>query len=234
MIETGISDMDKFLGGGIKRGSNIIFIGPPMSGKEVILNQIMYHAAARNDNAVITVNTYEPGNRILEWFNENELVLPESRIGIVDCITKMIGREANYDETIKIVNSPVDLTDIGVKISQFFEIFSIRKNIRKIQLYINSLSTLLMYSNLKTVSRFLYVFTGRIKAAGGLGIYVLESGIHDVQAIATLNQLFDGVIEVKSENDKNFIRILGVSPKPSPWLEYEIDRASIRIQGGMA
>ncbi|HEY9204812.1 MAG TPA: ATPase domain-containing protein [Candidatus Methanoperedens sp.] len=234
MIETGMQRFDKFLGGGIKKGSNIIFIGPPMSGKEVILNQIMYHAAAKNNNAVITVNTYEPGNRILEWFKENKLVLPESRIGIVDCITKMIGREVDDDENIKIVSSPVDLTDIGVKISQFFEIFSFRKNIRKTQLYINSLSTLLMYSNLKTVFRFLYVFTGRIKAAGGLGIYVLESGIHDVQVIATLNQLFDGVIEVKSENDKNFIRIMGISPKPSPWLEYEIDGANVRIQGRIA
>lgn len=50
-----------------------------------------------------------------------------------------------------------------------------------------------------------------------------------MQAIATLNQLFDGVIEVKSEDDKNFIRVIGLSPRPTRWLEYEIDGANFMI-----
>jgi hypothetical protein len=64
---------------------------------------------------------------------------------------------------------------------------------------------------------------------GALGIYVIDSGMHDEQAIATLKQLCDGMIEVKSENDRNFIRIVGLLPKPSPWLEYEIDGANVII-----
>ena len=229
MIETGIPRLDELLGGGIKKGSNIMLIGPPMSRKEVILNHIMYHGAARNEDAVISVNTYDTGDRVLEWFVENELPLPRSRFGIVDCITRMIGGAADDDDNIKIANHPVDLTGIGVKIGQFFEEYFTKKNIRKIQLYVNSLSTLLVYSNIKTVYRFLHVFTGRIKAVGGLGIYVIESGIHDMHAIATLSQLFDGVMEVKSENDKNFIRVVGLSPKPTHWLEYEIDGGSLKI-----
>jgi hypothetical protein len=64
---------------------------------------------------------------------------------------------------------------------------------------------------------------------GALGIYVIDSGMHDEQTIATLKQLCDGIIEVKSENDRNFIRIVGLLPKPSPWLEYEIDGANVII-----
>ncbi len=229
MIETGIPELDEQLGGGIKKGSNIMLIGPPMSRKEVILNHIMYYGAAKNENAVITVNTYETGRSILERFKENKLILPLSRIGIVDCITRMIGIEADDNDNIKIANHPVDLTGIGIRISQFLEDYTMRKNVRKIQLCVNSLSALLLYSNIRTVYKFLHVFTGRIKDAGGLGIYVLESGIHDMQSIATLNQLFDGVIEVKSENDKNFIRVIGLSPKPTRWLEYEIDGANMMI-----
>jgi hypothetical protein len=88
-----------------------------------------------------------------------------------------------------------------------------------------------MYSNIQTVFRFLHVFTGRIKAAGSIGIYVLESGMHDEQAISTLKQLFDGMIEIKAENDKYFIRVVGLSPKPTNWLEYEIDGANVNIVG---
>ena len=234
MIKTGISNLDELLGGGIKKGANIMLIGPPMSGKKIISNYIMCYGAARNENAVIEVNTYEPGYLILERFKENKLNLTLSKVGIVDCLTRMIGIDTYEDESIKIASSSVDLTDIGVKISQHFENFFTKKNIRKIQLNINSLSTLLMYSNINTVFRFLQVFTGRIKAAGGLGIYVIESGVHDMQVITALSQLFDGKIEIKSEKDKNFLRIVGLLPKPTQWLEYEINNSNVRILGRTA
>ncbi len=229
MIETGISRLDELMNGGIKKGSNILLIGPPMSGKEIILNHIIYHGASKNESAVIAVNTHESGTRILEWFDENNLTLPYSRIGIVDCTTRMIGGRADEDETIKIADGPVDLTLIGIKISQLLDKFFKIKNIQNIQLNINSLSTLLMYSKIKTVFKFLHVFTGRIRAMGGLGIYVLESGVHDMPAAGPLYQLFDGIMEVKSENDRNFIRVIGLSHKSTPWLEYEIEGANVII-----
>jgi KaiC/GvpD/RAD55 family RecA-like ATPase len=224
----GIKELDDVIGG-INKGSNIMLIGPPMSGKEVIMYHILYHGAAKNENAIITVTTRESATHILEWFQKNKLALPLSRIGIVDCITKTLGGTVVENENIKIASSPVDLTGIGVKISQFFEEFFMKKNIRKIQLHINSLSTILMYSNIQTVFRFLHVFTGRIKASGALGIYVLESGMHGEQAIATLKQLFDGMIEIKSEDDRNFMRVVGLSPKPTPWFEYEVEGGNLRI-----
>ncbi len=227
---TGIKELDNAIGG-IKKGSNIMLIGPPMSGKEVILYHIMYNGAAKNENAVISVTTRESATHILEWFKENKLMLPLARIGIVDCVTKTLGGAAVENENIKIASSPVDLTGIGVKISQFFEDFFMKKNIRMTQLHINSLSTILMYSNIQTVFRFIHVFTGRIKAAGALGIYVIESGMHDEQAIATLKQLFDGMIEIKTENDKNYMRVVGLTPKPTSWLEFEIEGANLRIVG---
>jgi KaiC/GvpD/RAD55 family RecA-like ATPase len=227
----GIKELDDAIEG-IKKGSNIMLIGPPMSGKEAILYNIMYHGAVKNENAVITVTTRESAPHILEWFQKNKLNLPLSRIGIVDCVTKTLGGAMVENENIKVASSPVDLTGIGVKISQFFEEFFMKKNIRKIQLHINSLSTILMYSNIQTVFRFLHVFTGRIRAAGALGIYVIESGMHDEQSIVTLKQLFDGMIEIKSENDKHLIRAVGFSSKPTPWFEYEIYGADVKILRG--
>lgn len=226
----GIKELDSITGS-IKKGSNIMLIGPPMSGKETILNNIMYNGAVKNGNAVIKVTTRNPASQILEWFNENNMSLPDSKIGIIDCITKTIGKEAVETENIKIANSPVDLTGIGVKISQFFEDFFIKKKITEIQLHVDSLSTLMMYSNIQTVFRFLHVFTGRIKAAGAMGLFLVEDGMHDEKDIITLKQLFDGLIEVKIENNSNFIRVVGLSSKPTPWFEFEIDGARIKILG---
>jgi len=224
----GIKELDNVIGG-IRKGTNIMLIGPPMSQKEVILHYIMYHGIVKNDNAVIAVTTRQPATDILEWFKENQLVLPLSRIGIIDCITKSVGRVALETENIKFASSPQDLTGIGVRISQFLEDFHLKKKIPQIQLHINSLSAILMYSNIQTVFRFMHVFTGRIKEAGALGIFVVDSGMHDDPTIATLKQLFDGIIEVKEKNDKNYIRTVGLSSKPTPWLEYEVEGGKLRI-----
>jgi hypothetical protein len=84
-----------------------------------------------------------------------------------------------------------------------------------------------MYSNIQTVFRFLHVFTGRIKATGALGYYVIDNGMHDEHVIVAFKQLFDGIIEIKSENDSNFIRISNNLAKHTPWFEYEINEMCV-------
>ena len=216
---------------GIRAGTNIMLIGPPMSGKETIINNIVFNGL-NNGEAAVIVTTREPGESVLQWFEYNNLEIPSEHIGIVDCVTKTLGVPTADTFNIKRASSPVDLTGIGVKISQFLEDFWMKKNIRKTRLCINSLSTMLMYSNIQTVFRFLHVFTGRVKAAGAIGIYVVEDGMHDAQAIATLKQLFDGILEVKQEDDDHFIRVVGMGLKPSPWYRYTIEGANLVLIGG--
>jgi len=52
----GIKDLDNAVEG-IKSGSNILLIGPPLCGKEYLLYHIMHHGAAINENAIINVTT---------------------------------------------------------------------------------------------------------------------------------------------------------------------------------
>ncbi|MDI6902690.1 MAG: RAD55 family ATPase [Methanocellales archaeon] len=223
----GIPKLDKVQG-----GLNIMLIGPPMCGKEIFVNNIV-HAGLMNGEGIILVSTREHGEGVLKWFEQSELDIEKDRerFGIVDCVSRTLGMDVSDTQNIKRASSPVDLTGIGVKISQFFEQFYMRARIQKTRLIINSLSTMLMYSNLQTIFRFLHVFTGRIKVADAIGIYVIESGMHDEQTIATLKQLVDGMIEIKEENDRFFIRARGLGSKLTEWLEYEIEGANIVIKG---
>jgi KaiC/GvpD/RAD55 family RecA-like ATPase len=216
----GIKELDDHLGR-IREGTNLMMIGPPMSRKDELLDAILSHNLGADDGVVI-VSTREPGERVLEWFTEQGIDISGSNIGIVDCVTRTLGMNAPDTARIKRASSPVDLTGIGVKISQFLEEFLVKKNLGKIRLSINSLSTILMYSNLQTVFRFLHVFTGRVKAANGFGIYVVEDEMHDAQTIATLKQLFDGMIEIKGIGDSYAMRVVGMTSKPTEWFEYDI------------
>jgi|GEM_PF-193440 len=228
----GIKELDNAIDG-IKGGSNILLIGPPLCGKEIIVSQIMHHGAAIKENSIINVTTRETGAHILEWFKENKLNLPLDRIGIIDCVTKTPSDEVVMNENIKIAGNSCGLTGIGLKISQLIDEFFIKKKIQNNQLHINSLSTFLMGSNAQNVFRFLQVITKRIKSIGGLGIYLIDGGMHEDQEIATLRQLFDGIIEIESEKDKNFIRIriVGLASKPTSWFEYEIEGTKLKLLG---
>jgi hypothetical protein len=85
--------------------------------------------------------------------------------------------------------------------------------------FVDSISTLLMYSNLETVFRFLHVFTGRIRSIDGLGIFVLDSAMHDEKEYTTLRQLFDGVVEVEADDDGvSRVRVVGLSDNPTEWV----------------
>jgi len=225
----GIEELDSIIGE-IREGSNLMVIGPPMSGKEDVAYHILKNGLKRQESSVI-VSTREPGEHVLEWFTSFDKTLPVSNIGIVDCVTKTLGMAADDTDNIKRASSPVDLTGIGVRISQFFEQFWMKRQISHNILCINSVSTILMYSNIQTVFRFMHVFTGRIKAIKGLGLFVVEDQMHDSRTIATLKQLYDGMIEVQEENGSHYLRAVGISSKPTPWFEYLVEDGSISIQG---
>jgi len=203
----GISRLDELIGD-IKSGTNIMMIGPPISGKDDIANIIAYQGLL-DANAAVIVSTREPGNNVLEWFERYNLDVPMDRIGIVDCVTRTLGFGAPDTDNIKMASSPVDLTGIGVKISQFFEHFWMEMHLRETRLCINSF----------------------IKAANALGIYVIEEGMHDEKTIVTLKQLFDGMIEIRESEEGYQIRAVGFTPKPTPWFDYEIDGANIVLRG---
>jgi KaiC/GvpD/RAD55 family RecA-like ATPase len=227
----GIPNIDKMLSNGIPKGANTMIIGPPLTGKHLLVRHII-HNTIKEKNTAILVSTRDPGADINQWFsqylNEEEL----SRIGVVDCVTKSLGKSAQDTENIKYASSPVDLTGIGVKISQFFEQFIRKKQIQKTILCIDSVSTILMYTNIQTLFRFLHVFTGRVKVAGAIGIYIIDEGMYDEKDINTLKQLFSGLIEIKTENEENYMRVVGMTPKPTHWQRYEIDGVEVRTDGG--
>ncbi|SFM44421.1 RAD55 family ATPase [Methanolobus profundi] len=224
----GIKELDDLLGG-IREGTNLMMIGPPMSRKDDLLDAIIFNSQTPDGSAII-VSTREPGERVLGWFEDNGMSLADADIGVVDCVTKTLGMAAADTDKIKRASSPVDLTGIGVKISQFFEEMLVRKQKEHIHLCINSLSTILMYSNIQTVFRFLHVFTGRVKAANGFGLYVVEDEMHDAQTIATLKQLFDGMIEIKAVGDSYAMRVVGLTSKPTPWFEYSIEGTELSLK----
>jgi hypothetical protein len=158
----------------------------------------------------VVTNT-DGADRILDEYGESVDDLDSVRVGVVDCVTRQRGVDADDDVRVKYASSPVDMTGIGIRLSEFLQEFSETRGIERNRVLLHSVSTLLTYSDLETVFRFLHVFTGRVQSADGLGVFVVDSTAHDDQTMNTLAQLFDGVIAV-GEDGEATVRREGIRP----------------------
>ena len=189
----------------IEPGTNILLSGPPLTGKRSLAMDILAQGTQNGEGAII-VTTKDGAERVLKDYRDR-VDIENRPIAIVDCVTRQQGvSDLLEDERVKYASSPVDMTGIGIKLSEFLQEFYQDRNIERNRVMLHSLSTLLMYSDLQTVFRFLHVFTGRIQSVDGLGVFSIDATSHDDQTMNTLKQLFDGVITT-SEDAEPEIRI---------------------------
>ncbi|AEN05976.1 hypothetical protein [Halolamina sp.] len=198
-------DLHPRLDAEVEPGTNILFTGPPLTGKRSLCLDLLAEGV-KNGEGAIAVTTKDSADRVLKDFAART-PYDGKPFAVVDCVTKQQGvSEVRQDDRIKYASSPVDMTGIGIQLSEFLQAFYQQRNIKKNRVMLHSLSTLLMYSDLQTVFRFLHVFTGRIQSVDGLGLFCIDSTAHDAQTLNTLKQLFDGVVET-DESEKLTVRL---------------------------
>jgi len=187
----------------VDAGTNVLIEGPPMSGKRELGFEILAEGA-RNGEGSIFVTTKDNADTVAGDFAEL-LDGVEPTVGVVDCVTKQQGMgSASESELVRYASSPVDLTGIGIELSELLRALYQQRGLTQNRILLHSLSTLLMYSDLQTVFRFMHVFTGRVQSADALGVFVMDSSAHDEQTASTLKQLFDGIVTVRESDDGDF------------------------------
>jgi len=184
----------------VEQGSNLLLSGPALTGKKQLAFDILASGVRDGEGAIVVSNT-DGAKRVFEAFEER-IDYTERPVAVVDCVTRQQGvSEARDDAQVRYTSSPVDMTGVGIKFSELLEEFYERQGVERNRVFLDSLSTLLMYSDLQTVFRFLHVFTGRVQSVDGLGLYAIDSSAHDDKTMNTLKQLFDGVIETHEDGE---------------------------------
>jgi KaiC/GvpD/RAD55 family RecA-like ATPase len=198
-------DLTPSLDATVGSGTNLLVSGPPLTGKRALVLDLLSEGTRRGEGAIV-VTTKDSAERVLDQYGKR-IDYETEPVAVVDCVTRQQGvGDAAETELVKYASSPVDMTGIGIKLSEVLQSFTGERGLEQNRIMVHSLSTLLMYSNLQTVFRFLHVFTGRIQSVDALGLFAIDSTAHDDQTMNTLKQLFDGVIET-SEDDPPTLRM---------------------------
>ena len=195
--------------------TNVLVAGSAMSGARWLFLRML---APDEGDGAIAVSTSTGARKLLDQLSEAAGEVDERQLGVVDAVSQQQGVDAEMPN-VRAVSSPRDLTGIGMELTDLYEAFY-NRGIRNVRTGMDSISTLLMYADLPTVFRFIHVFTGRVSTADGMGVFVVDPSSHDDQTTQTLNQLFDGRVDVRENDGTQQLRVQGMPDQPSDWTEF--------------
>ena len=171
-------------------GTNLLVSGPSVDAEATLLD-VLADGSPGESTVVITTN--RPADWVVSEFHHRESD-PTTGLGVVDAT----GQEPPADGEVPVerLGSPGDLTGISLEFAKLVKRFEQAGAGTRIRVGVASVSTLLMYSEVRTVFRFLHVFTSRIQSAGLFGVFALDPGMHDDQTVNTVRAIFDAEASV--------------------------------------
>ena len=204
----------------VRPGSNILVSGPAMTGKEELALSILADGSRQGQGAIV-MTTGDPADQVIAGYRERVDGLDEALFAVVDCRgdgDRSTDRSAE-GSYVHHVSSPSDLTGIGIGITKSLERLA-NNGATSGRFALSSLSTMLTYTDKKTVFKFCHVLSSRFDSAGYLGLFTVDSGAHDEQTIQVIKQAFDGMIEIRERDGTREARVLGLAGKPTEWQEF--------------
>lgn len=155
-------------------------------------NVAILKVLANEDNlpgVYITVNKpYSTMKKILE----NDGVKTD-KMYFIDCITKTAGGKCPTAKNVFCLDSPQNLTGLGVAMGQAIKTIPGEEK----YLFMDSLSTLLLYHNVGTIAKFSHFLTGRMRMWGLRGVLMAVEKEADPKFVGQLAQFCDEVVTIR-------------------------------------
>lgn len=204
MATTGLPSLDNLLGAdGYPDKSTVLVVGAPGVGKEALAYWFTHAGLVQNDFSMYATRL------------SAKEVLQDTKAFGVDFSQKIpfwLSREGGQ---IKL--DPNDLSGISISIKDVLR----RNSDRRIRVVTDVVSSLLMLNTPETIYKFLSQLFEEVKKYDAVFLATLEEGMHPPNVVAAMEQLFDGVIELKLYEEG--LRVLpllrvrkmrGVPPQP--------------------
>jgi circadian clock protein KaiC len=179
LVSTGVPSLDQLLGrDGYPDKSTVLVVGPPGIGKEALGYWFAHSGLAQGDFClyVTRLSVHEVLQDVKGFGVDYSQRVPLWMAGS--------GGQVKYD-----VN---DLAGLSYNIKEV-----LRQNPgRRVRIVIDAVSSLLMLNQAETIYRLLAQLFEDVKQYDAVLLATLEEGMHKAEVLASMQQLFDGVIEM--------------------------------------
>lgn len=202
----------------LPQGTNLMISGPAMAGKRELAIRLLT-AGYDEGEGILCVTTSKNAASLLDELESQIPTLDRERVAIVDC-TGSDHQEVIKEIATEQVSTPGDLTGISISTAKLLQQFT-TQDISDVRHGLVSVSTLIQFLDVNTVFKFLHIYTSRITATQGLGVFTVDGESHDPQTLNTISSEFDGVIELReAETGEREIRLKGISGASRTWYPF--------------
>lgn len=197
-------------------GTSLLVTAPAPAGRQFVKDCFAHGLKAGEEVLVLT--TDEPAGEIGDDLRDR-VTLPDDPVAdpvqIIDCQTDQLG---TTDQAIvnRDVSTPRNLADIGIAFKDAFDRFD-RQGVDRVRFGVLSLSIVLSYVDRETGYRFCQTLTRGLAQEDALGLFVLNKNAHDTDTIDTLQDAFDGHIEIDGGESVS-VRISGIDGVSEEWV----------------
>lgn len=214
---TGMPDLDERLGGGVPAGAILLLLAPPCSGKTLVCQRFAVEGLKEGER-VAYISTSASRATIERAFQGLGLSGGLERLHFVDVFSwRTPGKVPAPSANTAVVPSITDLNELTMAIST-----AVRKSGAS-RVVLDSLSDLLMYTDIQVVFKFLQLFKTEVATAGASAIMALEFGLHEDKVNTTVNYVSDGVLEMRTTNERQ-LRVARAK-----WMTHALDWAPYEI-----
>ncbi|SEV97305.1 RAD55 family ATPase [Halobacterium jilantaiense] len=199
----------------VPAGTNLLVAGPPLTGKRGLARSLLAEGCRQGEGAAV-VGTRDSVKSLRRQAPEIWEAVQDGRGGIVDCVTRQGGEHVENDDLVKYVPSPGDVTEIGIRLGGIFQHLQ-REGVRA-RFAVSTVSTMLMYADVRRVYRFLHVYAGHVERLDWLGIGVLDNSNREM--FDRLAPLYDAMVQTRRGDDGTQLRVVGLGSGRSEWVDY--------------
>ena len=179
LVSSGVSSLDQLLGGGYPDRSMILVVGPTGIGKEALAYWFTHSGLIQGDLSlyITRLTVHEVLQDVKGFGIDLQQRPPVWLTGVTRQPTH------NFDDLERLSS---DIKNVLGKSSD-----------RGIRIATDILSSLLMYNAFDSVYRFLNQLFVELKQYNAVLLATLEEGMHNTEVVAAMQQVFDGVVELK-------------------------------------
>ncbi len=231
-VKSGTPRLDDLLYGGIPFNSNVLFIGPPFAGKEVVILNFVAEGLKKGI-PVILVTTAKPP---VEIGKEMAPILPTfveyEQLGLVNWIdasgtTGSPGKPVR-EKSVWRVNGPADFEAILKIVNDLDAEFKGKHPYFRLAFL--SLSSCITIPDQGAAMGFVQRLVNRLRQTKAVATYALERGMHTDQQVESIEHLVDGAIRFKSEKQKTMLQVIGLGEvQTRDWVPYKASSKAIMI-----
>jgi len=138
----------------------------------------------------LVITTNFPFSVLVKLYKENGI--DPANVSFVDAVTRSsLGNVDNIPGTVRYVNNPANLTDLGIAVTEMLK----EQSTKKVCILFDSVSTMLIYISSPNISKFIHFVTNKLRLMNLSGIFLAAEKGLDPQLLSQLTTFVDNILD---------------------------------------